>query len=108
MINYPKKPNPSLLVLIGIPTGILFSIFSFLQIGFNFEDFKNILETKGGFISAHWDGTDETENKIKNYLINQSKLKKEKHSYSIEEFGLNEAKVKDCFKNYMMNYEFWW
>ena len=28
MINYPKKPNPSLLVLIGIPTGILFSIFS--------------------------------------------------------------------------------
>ena len=31
----------------------------------NFEDFKNILETKGGFISAHWDGTDETEKKIK-------------------------------------------
>jgi len=31
----------------------------------NFEDFKNILEVKGGFISAHWDGTDETENKIK-------------------------------------------
>ena len=47
-----------------------------------------------------------TENKIKNYLINQAKLKKEKHSYSIEEFGLNEAKVKDCFKNYIMNYEF--
>ena len=47
-----------------------------------------------------------TESKIKNYLLNQAKLKKEKHSYSIEEFGLNEAKVKDCFKNYMMNYEF--
>jgi len=31
----------------------------------NFDDFKNILEAKGGFISAHWDGTDETENKIK-------------------------------------------
>ena len=31
----------------------------------NFEDFKNILENKGGFISAHWDGSDETENKIK-------------------------------------------
>ena len=39
-------------------------------------------------------------------LLNQAKLKKEKHSYSIEEFGLNEAKVKDSFKNYMMNYEF--
>ena len=46
------------------------------------------------------------ENKIKNYLLNQAKLKKEGHSYSIEEFGLNEAKVKECFKNYMMNYEF--
>jgi len=31
----------------------------------SFEEFKNILEVKGGFISAHWDGTDETENKIK-------------------------------------------
>ena len=31
----------------------------------NFEDFKTTLENKGGFISAHWDGTDETENKIK-------------------------------------------
>ena len=41
MINYPKKPSPSLLVLIGIPAGILFSVFSFLQIGFNFQDFKN-------------------------------------------------------------------
>jgi prolyl-tRNA synthetase len=31
----------------------------------NFEDFKEVLETKGGFISAHWDGTNETEEKIK-------------------------------------------
>lgn len=30
-----------------------------------FEDFKDILENKGGFISAHWDGTSETEEKIK-------------------------------------------
>ena len=30
-----------------------------------FDDFKHILETKTGFISAHWDGTNETENKIK-------------------------------------------
>lgn len=29
------------------------------------EEFKEILETKGGFISAHWDGTSETEEKIK-------------------------------------------
>lgn len=31
----------------------------------NFEDFKTALEEKGGFISAHWDGTTETELKIK-------------------------------------------
>ncbi len=30
-----------------------------------FEDFKKVLEEKGGFISAHWDGTTETELKIK-------------------------------------------
>ncbi|WP_100612443.1 proline--tRNA ligase [Confluentibacter lentus] len=31
----------------------------------NFEEFKSVLENKGGFISAHWDGTNETEEKIK-------------------------------------------
>ncbi|WP_027138791.1 proline--tRNA ligase [Gaetbulibacter saemankumensis] len=30
-----------------------------------FEDFKDVLENKTGFISAHWDGTNETEEKIK-------------------------------------------
>jgi prolyl-tRNA synthetase len=29
------------------------------------EDFKKVLENKGGFISAHWDGTIETEKEIK-------------------------------------------
>ena len=31
----------------------------------SFEDFKQVLENKGGFIAAHWDGTPETEDKIK-------------------------------------------
>lgn len=31
----------------------------------NFDEFKEVLKTKGGFISAHWDGTAETEEKIK-------------------------------------------
>ncbi|TDB64531.1 proline--tRNA ligase [Arundinibacter roseus] len=30
-----------------------------------YEEFKEILDTKGGFIYAHWDGTPETENRIK-------------------------------------------
>ncbi len=30
-----------------------------------FEELKEVLDTKGGFVSAHWDGTVETEEKIK-------------------------------------------
>tara|TARA_R110002073_G_scaffold89852_3_gene212424 strand:+ start:9748 stop:11226 length:1479 start_codon:yes stop_codon:yes gene_type:complete len=30
-----------------------------------FDEFKEIIENKGGFVSAHWDGTMETEDKIK-------------------------------------------
>lgn len=30
-----------------------------------YEDFKKVLDEKGGFISAHWDGTSETEKQIK-------------------------------------------
>ena len=31
----------------------------------SFEEFKEVLEAKGGFLLAHWDGTAETEDKIK-------------------------------------------
>ena len=31
----------------------------------NYDDFKKLLNENGGFISAHWDGTSETEEKIK-------------------------------------------
>ena len=31
----------------------------------DFEEFKSILDTKGGFVSAHWDGTIATEERIK-------------------------------------------
>lgn len=30
-----------------------------------FEEFKEVIENKGGFVSAHWDGSIETEDKIK-------------------------------------------
>ncbi|MFT4576619.1 MAG: prolyl-tRNA synthetase [Polaribacter sp.] len=30
-----------------------------------FEEFKDVIENKGGFVLAHWDGTEETEDKIK-------------------------------------------
>jgi prolyl-tRNA synthetase len=31
----------------------------------SYEEFKELLDGKAGFISAHWDGTPETEQKIK-------------------------------------------
>ena len=31
----------------------------------SFDEFKEVLKTKGGFVSAHWDGTEATEDKIK-------------------------------------------
>jgi len=31
----------------------------------SFDEFKQILDSKGGFVSAHWDGTSSTEEKIK-------------------------------------------
>lgn len=32
----------------------------------SYEEFKKVLKSKGGFISAHWDGTTETEERVKN------------------------------------------
>lgn len=33
----------------------------------NFKEFKKVIAKKGGFVLAHWDGTEETEDKIKEY-----------------------------------------
>lgn len=32
----------------------------------SYDDFKSVIEGKGGFVLAHWDGSDETEAQIKN------------------------------------------
>jgi prolyl-tRNA synthetase len=31
----------------------------------SYDEFKEVLDTKGGFVVAHWDGTSETEELIK-------------------------------------------
>ena len=33
----------------------------------DFKEFKKAIKNKGGFVSAHWDGTEETEERIKEY-----------------------------------------
>ena len=38
---------------------------SHITVCYSYTDFKKVLDSKGGFISAHWDGTEETEMKIK-------------------------------------------
>ena len=43
---------------------------------------------------------------MKAYLYEQKEIKKGKHTYSLEEFGLNEKIVNDHFQKYMMNFEF--
>ena len=32
----------------------------------SYEEFKEVLDTKRGFVLAHWDGTEETEEMVKN------------------------------------------
>ncbi len=46
MIDLPKKPLPSILTVIGLPFAFLFSLYSFLQIGFNLEDFRKNLQNR--------------------------------------------------------------
>ena len=49
------------------PSASIYAV-GFLEAGNSydtFDEFKSVLETKTGFISAHWDGTNETEDKIK-------------------------------------------
>ena len=41
------------------------SIFITHQLEIQTPIFKNLIKNKGGFVSAHWDGTKETEEKIK-------------------------------------------
>jgi hypothetical protein len=50
--------------------------------------------------------TIETENNIENFLSQDKDKSKETHLYSLNEFGLNEDKVRDQFRDYMLNYDF--
>ena len=36
-----------------------------IRIANTYDEFKSIIKNKGGFVSAHWDGSSETEEKIK-------------------------------------------
>ena len=48
----------------------------------------------------------QTENRMKKYLLGQNEIKKQKHIYSLEDFGLNEEKINVHLENYIMNNNF--
>tara|TARA_R110002073_G_scaffold220418_1_gene380577 strand:- start:62949 stop:64424 length:1476 start_codon:yes stop_codon:yes gene_type:complete len=56
-------------LLIEIQEGLFTKAFNFRNQHITkvdtFEEFKEVLKTKGGFVLAHWDGTTETEDRIK-------------------------------------------
>ena len=43
---------------------------------------------------------------MRDYLVTQKSIKKEKHTYSLDEFNLSEEKVSKHFQNYVLNYKF--
>ena len=48
----------------------------------------------------------DTENKMEQYIINQRSIKKQKHSYSLEEYGLSKDKIDNYLKDYIINNDF--
>ena len=47
-----------------------------------------------------------TENNMEEYLAKQKNLKKDKHSYALEEFGLSSKIVEECFQEYIQTKAF--
>ena len=50
----------------------------------SFEEFKGVLNGKGGFVLAHWDGTVETEKKIKSLTKATLRLIPSEDKYLVE------------------------
>jgi len=53
-----------------------------------------------------FDMTTKTENDIQEYISQDRNKSMSSHNYSLGEFGLTEKKVKDQFRDYMLNYDF--
>jgi len=71
------------------------------------EFVKNPLELiKNTYMQLNFDMNIETENKIQNYLLKDREVKKSQHTYSLDEYGLNESIIKSQFKDYMLNFDF--
>ena len=71
------------------------------------EFIKNPLDyIKNSYAHLGFDMTTKTENDIQEYISQDRKKSMSSHNYSLGEFGLTEKKVKDQFRDYMLNYDF--
>ena len=60
-----------------------------------------ISSIKEAYIKLGLDMDMKTENNMERYLVNQKNLKKQKHAYALEEFGLTSEIVQDRFTKYI-------
>ena len=74
----------------------------------SYSDFINnpLGSVKDIYVKLGLDIDIETENAMKSYLLNQREIKKQKHRYSLEEFGLDDNKIYMHLENYIMNNSF--
>ena len=74
----------------------------------NYHDFiKSPLDCiKNSYAHLGFDMTIKTENSIQDYISKGTNKSKIAHSYSLDEYGLTEEKVRDQFSDYMLNYDF--
>ena len=71
------------------------------------EFIKNPLDyIKNSYAHLGFDMTTKTENDIQEYISQDRNKSMSSHNYSLGEFGLTEKKVKDQFRDYMLNYDF--
>jgi len=65
-----------------------------------------INKIKDAYSKIGLDMSIETENKMQNYLNIQKSLKKQKHNYTLEEFGLSSKIIKNYFKDYILTKQY--
>ena len=63
-------------------------------------------EIKNIYAHLNFDMSVTTENNMQNYLYLNKGKSKSKHIYNIEEFNIDEEKIKFHFNDYMLKYDF--
>ena len=65
-----------------------------------------VITLKEAYLKIGLDMDIKTENRMKEYLVTQKNLKKQKHAYTLQEFGLTSEIVQEHFKEYIQTKPF--